>query len=112
MYVNKDEYGNIDLISLYVDDFIIIGSVDRVIASIIEQLFQVFGMKDLGQLHYYLGFDVWRDKGKTLITQGKYTLDILKRFRMNECKEVYTPLMQNEKLSNNDESNEVDGTLY
>ena len=31
---------------------------------------------------------------------------------MNECKEISTPLMQNEKLSNNDESNEVDGTLY
>ena len=31
---------------------------------------------------------------------------------MNKCKEISTPLMQNEKLSNNDESNEVDGTLY
>ena len=31
---------------------------------------------------------------------------------MNECKVVSTPLMQNEKLSNNDESNEVDETLY
>ena len=31
---------------------------------------------------------------------------------MNECKAISTPLMHNEKLSNNDESNEVDGTLY
>ena len=27
-----------------------------------KQLFQVFEMKDLGQLHYCLGFEVWRDK--------------------------------------------------
>ena len=62
LYVKKDEDGNIALISFYVDYLIITRSVDGVITSIKEQLFQVLDMKDLGQLHYCLGLEVWRDK--------------------------------------------------
>ena len=45
--MKKNEDGKIASISLYVDDLIIIGSVNRVITSIKEQLSQVFDMKDL-----------------------------------------------------------------
>ena len=69
-------------------------------------------MKDLGHLHYCLGLEVWRENGKTLITQSKYTKEVLRRFNMNTCKPISTPLEQNVKLNNNDDSKEVDGTLY
>ena len=49
-------------------------------------------MKDLGELYYCLGLEVWRDPGKTLITQSKDTREIIKRFDMSECKAVSTPL--------------------
>ena len=69
-------------------------------------------MKYLGDLHYCLGIDFWRESGKTFITQSKYAREILDRFQMSECKSVSTPLDQNVKLYNNDGSKEVDGTLY
>jgi hypothetical protein len=73
LYVKKDEEGNVSLISLYVDDLIIIGSACKLIEEIKIQLSQEFEMKDLGELHYCLGIEVWREPGKTLITQSKYT---------------------------------------
>ena len=47
-----------------------------------------------------------------MVTQSKYTREILERFNMHECKAVSTPLEQNVKLSSVDETKEVDGTLY
>jgi hypothetical protein len=73
LYVKKDEEGNVSLISLYVDELIIIGSACKLIEEIKIQLSQEFEIKDLDELHYYLGLEVWRESGKTLITQSKYT---------------------------------------
>jgi hypothetical protein len=67
-----------------VDDLIITGSATGLIEEIKRKLSQEFEMKDLGQLHYCLGLEVWRDNGKTLITQRKYTKELLKRFNMND----------------------------
>lgn len=69
-------------------------------------------MKDLGELHYCLGLEVWREPGKTLISQSKYIMKILKRFNMSECKEVSTPLEHYAKLYSDDETKEENGTLY
>jgi hypothetical protein len=112
LYIKKDRNGQIALISLYVDDLIITGSATGMIEEIKIKLSQQFEMKDLGHLHYCLGLEVWRENGKTLITQSKYTKEVLRRFNMNTCKPISTPLEQNVKLSNNDDSKEVDGTLY
>jgi hypothetical protein len=112
LYVKKDEEGNVALISLYVDDLIITGSACKLIEEIKIQLSQEFEMKDLGKLHYCLGIEVWRESGKTLLTQSKYTKEILKRLNMSECKAISTPLEHNAKLYNEDGSKEVDGTLY
>lgn len=50
LYTMKDEKGHIVLISLYVDDLIIIGYCISLIKEIKKQLSQVFEMKDLGEL--------------------------------------------------------------
>lgn len=69
-------------------------------------------MKDLGEMYYYVGLEVWRNNGRTIITQSKYTNEVLKRFHMNECKSVSTPLKQNIKLRSDDGTKEVNGTMY
>ena len=84
LYIKEDEGKNVALISVYVDDLIITGNACKLIEEIKNQLSHVFEMKDLGELHYCLGLEVWREHGKTLITQSKYTREILKRFNMIE----------------------------
>ena len=83
LYTKFDEQGYIVLISLYVDDLIITGNAEKLIDEIKEQLSKVFEMKDLGELQYCLGLEVWRNAGQTFVCQSKYIREILKRFKMD-----------------------------
>jgi hypothetical protein len=69
-------------------------------------------MKYLGELHYCLGLEIWREVGQTLVTRRKYTRDLLKMFNMSQCKEISTPLKHNAKHHSDDGKKDVDGTLY
>ena len=112
LYIKCDEQGYIVLISVYVDDLIITGNAKNLIDEIKEQLSQVFDMKDLGELHYCLGLEVWRNAGQTFVCQSKYVRDVLQRFKMDKCKSSTVPMQQNVKLSCDDGSKEVNSTMY
>ena len=58
-----------------------------------EILLQEFEMKDIGLMHYFLGLEVWREEGHFFLGQGKYIVDILSRFHMEDCKPVFTPMI-------------------
>ena len=49
-------------------------------------------MKDLGLMHYFLGLEVWQSSEGIFLNQGKYTVEILKRFNMLECKAMDSKL--------------------
>ena len=55
-------------------------------------------MKDLGMMHYFLGMEVWQNENGISLGQGKYTIEILKRFRMMDCKAMTTPMALNLKV--------------
>jgi len=58
LYTRYDSKGKIVLISLYVDDLIVIGNSNELVEEIKVQMSQVFEMRDLGELHYCLGLEV------------------------------------------------------
>jgi len=82
------------LIVLYVDDLILIGD-DQLIMSCKEDLVREFEMKDMGLMHYFLGMEVWQKDGELFVSQGKYANEILRRFHMEKCKPMQTPLEGN-----------------
>jgi hypothetical protein len=86
------------LISLYVGDLIIIGNSEKMISGIKKKMLQIFEMKDLDELHYCLGLEVWRNVGQTFLSQGKYVREVLKKFKMDQCKLSYVSMQQNMKL--------------
>ena len=47
-----------------------------------------------------------------MIAQGKYAVEILKRFRMMNCKAMTTPMASNMKLLSDASSEMVDATMY
>ena len=69
-------------------------------------------MKDFGLMHYLLGVEVWHSPEGIFLNQGKYALEILKRFDMLECKAMATPMDTNLKLLADASSELVDVTLY
>jgi hypothetical protein len=92
LYTKFDEKGHVVLISLYVDDLIITRNSEKLISGIKKQMSRVFEMKYLGELHYYLSLEVWRNVGQTFVSQGKYVREILKKFKMDQCKFSYVPM--------------------
>ena len=56
-------------------------------------------MKDLGQLHHFLGVTVELRLSGLLLHQRQYALDILERAGMTDCKPCSTPVNTQTKLS-------------
>jgi hypothetical protein len=69
-------------------------------------------MKGLGLMHYFLGLEVWQSPEKIFLNQGKYAVEILKRFNISECKAMNTPMETKLKLLVDTLSELVDATLY
>ena len=44
-----------------------------------------FEIKELGMMHYFLGMEVWQNANGISLGQGRYAVEILKRFRMMDC---------------------------
>jgi hypothetical protein len=99
------------ILLLYVDDLFLTGE-EKLITECKKRLASEFEMKDLGLMHYFLGFEVWQSPERIFLNQGKYTVEILKRFDMLECKPMNTPMEAKLKLLVNTSSELIDSTLY
>ena len=82
------------ILVLYVDDLVITG-VERLIEHCKRDLASKFKMKDKGLMHYFLGLEVWQEDGNFFLGQGKYIVDILSRFHMEDCRPMSTPMITN-----------------
>ena len=96
---------------LYVDDLFVTG-MDGLIADTNRKLSSGVEMKDLGMMHYFLGMEVWQNADGISLRQGKYVVEILKRFGMMDCKAMATPMPSNLKLLSDASSESVDSTMY
>jgi hypothetical protein len=78
-YFNKGDLTVFVLIN--VDDIIVASSSKEATLGLLKSLGQEFALKDLGELHYFLGIEVnkWHDGIGILLTQDKYASDLLKR---------------------------------
>ena len=99
------------ILVLYVDDLFLTGS-SRLIKDCKENLAAEFDIKGLGLMHYFLGLEVWQQKGEIFLGQGRYTIEIFKRFKMEDCRPMATPMITNSKKIDTSEDDEVDPTLY
>jgi hypothetical protein len=84
---------------IYVDDIIVTSSSDYAISALLQDLNKNFAIKDLGDLHYFLGIEVTKRKNGLLLTQEKYAKDLIQRVGMQGCKPTPTPLSSIEQLS-------------
>ena len=71
-------------------------------ALAMEKFLSIFGtkfsIKDLGPVKHYLGMRVTYDKNTYYLDQEAYVESILKRFNMENCKPIDTPLAPDDSL--------------
>jgi hypothetical protein len=99
------------ILLLYVDDLFLTGE-ENLITECKKKLASKFEMKDLGLIHYFLGLEVWQSPERIFLNQGKYEVEILKRFYMLECKSMNTSMEMKLKLLVDTSSKLIDATLY
>jgi len=96
-----------------VDDIVLIGNNYEEITHITMLLDQHFKIKNLGDLIYFLGFEVARSRTGIHLCQRKYTLD-LQEAGMIDCAPMPTPMVHCTSLSTKQGTrlNENDCTTY
>ncbi|KAK1602045.1 hypothetical protein QYE76_027203 [Lolium multiflorum] len=88
---------------VYVDDIIVLSSLEGAIPRLIGKLRSEFSVKDLGALHYFLGIEVSPPSAShLLLQQRKYALELLARAGMLKCAPVTTPMASSECLCSSD----------
>jgi hypothetical protein len=71
-----------------------------------------FEMSMMGELKYFLGFQVKQLREGTVLCQTKYTQDMLKKYGMEKAKHAKTPMASNGHLNLNEEGKLVDQKPY
>ena len=65
-------------------------------------------MSMIRELTFFLGFQVKQTREGIFISHEKYTYDLLKRFKMDECKPIKTPMPTNGHLDLDEGGNPID----
>jgi len=84
---------------VYVDDVVLTGNDLTLIIEVKQYLHHHFRIKDIGELKYFLGFEVARSHRGLVLNQRKYCLEILSEFGLTACKPVDTPSTPTVKLN-------------
>ncbi|KAH9661600.1 retrovirus-related pol polyprotein from transposon RE1 [Citrus sinensis] len=104
--------GHLLLVLVYVDDIIVTGSDSIQIQQVINNLQSTFALKDLGELHYFLGIQVTKSETGLHLSQTKYIADLLNKVKMHDCTPCSTPMAANVPLTKTDSESFTDATLY
>ena len=94
------------------DDIIFGGANEKDNREFAKLMTENFETSMIGELKFFLGFQVKQlDKG-TFISQERYVRDMLKKFEMDKAKTANTPMPMNGQLSLGENDKGVDQKVY
>jgi hypothetical protein len=97
---------------IYVDDIIFGSTNQKYCEEFSRVMTQKFEMSMMGELTYFLGFQVKQLKDGTFISQTKYIQDLLKRFGMKDAKPAKTPMGTDGHVDLNKGGKSIDQKAY
>ena len=92
VYIYSED-GAMYVLTLYVDDVLLLGKDRKVPERIKRKLMRRFSMTGMGDVSLVLGMEVTRDRTKVTvtITQENYVKSLLERYGMGNCNPAHTP---------------------
>ncbi len=107
--------GEMFIIAVYVDDILLASKSDERMTEVKKALAKQFDMKDMGELHHFLGVKITKDPetGDIWMGQETYTRSVLQNFSMENSKPTSTPVDTSVKLAKaTGEDEKIDPHLY
>nr|GEY69335.1 hypothetical protein [Tanacetum cinerariifolium] len=108
----KKKGKHIMLIQIYVDDIIFGSTNPKYCLKFSDLMVKRFEISMMGEMKFFLRLQVNQFSNGIFINQSKYILDIIKRFGMENCDTVHTPMVEQAKLKLDLVRKPVDHTDY
>jgi hypothetical protein len=112
IFVNKNR--NI-ILATHIDDILVFSEKLEYINKLYKDLNQELDVSNLGEIKYYLGIEVFRNRSKKsiILTQKRFILNLLNRFNKLDLKPAKNPLVLGIKLEKNlEQATELDIKEY
>jgi hypothetical protein len=97
---------------IYVDDIIFVSTNKSTCEEFSRIMIQKFEMSMMGELKYFVGFQIKQLQEGTFISQTKYIQDIFKKFGMKNDKPIKTPMGTNGHLDLDTGGKSMDQKVY
>jgi len=108
----KKTLNDIILVQVYVDDIIFGSTSQNLCEQFVAAMQGEFEMSMMGELNYFLGLQIKQLNHGTFLSQTKYCKELLKKFDMENYKEISTPMATNCYLDSDEKGTHVDQTKY
>jgi len=100
------------VVQIYVDD-IIFGSTNASLCKEFYKLMQdEFEMSMMRELKFFFRIQINQCKNGVYVHQSKYTKELLKKFKLEDCKEMNTPMLPTCTLSKKDTRTKIEQKLF
>ena len=97
---------------IYVDDIIFDSTNPLFSEKFGELMSEKFEMSMMSELKFFLGLQIKQTKEDTFVSQTKYTKDLFKKFNMQECKGMTTPMPTSGHIDLTKDGEPVDQKVY
>jgi hypothetical protein len=95
-------------VAVYVDDMVIATGNEKMRTKFMNEFKKTFKITELGEIHWLLGTKIEMTEEGCLLSQEKYIRDLLKKYGMQDCRSVKTPIVVTKPQEQKKDSQDTD----
>ncbi|XP_024031669.1 uncharacterized protein LOC112094581 [Morus notabilis] len=111
LFIKKFNSGIISA-QIYLVDIVFGSTSQAKVDEFVNQMKKEFEMSMVGELNYFLGFQIKQVDNGIFISQGKYAQNLVKNFGLSQSQHMRNPMGTNDKLTKDECGMSVDLSLY
>ncbi|GKE61246.1 retrovirus-related pol polyprotein from transposon TNT 1-94 [Tanacetum coccineum] len=111
LFTNKSK-SHLIIVQIYVYDIIFGFMSQNLCDDFAKIMHDEFEMSMMGELNFFLGFQIKQIEDEIFFNQSKYIKEMLKKFGLEDSKPIKTPMSIDIKLTKDDEADSMDSSKY